>query len=354
MSDFELLADEAVCVEWLGEPAARPAASRAGCAPLSVATLNVLFNVSERLQGGAQRYAHQCELLAQLARTRPLIVGLQEVTGAFVAAARASAALRARGVFLVTLPDVLAHSSGHGFGARGRHAVALLASVEPQSVRVVRLAGFARPAITVDFACGGAEADAAAAFVLRVAVVHTKPWRGDEHVALRRRQISALLGALHQEQQRTECHACVAVGDFNLYDAEEDVCIPSEQWVDVWPSLHGAAEPGFTFDTARNKMVQQLMPGKTDRLRLDRIVLLRASNLRAERIELFADEPVDADAAAAADAQASAKRGGFVSRTISWGRNFADPNRYLFPSDHFGIHCVLHPADQALASAANA
>lgn len=309
---------------------------------LDISTFNVLFNVSERVQGGAVRYKHQMTILATLLNSKEEggenrlrhCIGLQEVTQAWIDVARDFFGNSTQDVWLVSLPHSLATGSGHGFGARGRHTVAMITNFKPIDARAVRLAEFPRPALLVDFSISPHN-------TLRVAVVHTKPWVGDAHEELRARQLKALYdhafvigGGGDVERQL----ACV-VGDFNLYtEKEADRCI-AHPWLDAWKQLHDDddTKSGFTFDSKRNLMIQQLMPRKTDRLRLDRITF--RAPLHPLQIELFADAPVFPEAAQAAIEQQAQKSGGFISRGLGWAKAFTQPKSYLFPSDHFGIHC---------------
>ena len=243
---------------------------------------------------------------------------------------------------------------------QGRHTVAMIVSHMPNNVKVVRLAGFPRPAIVVDFSFNvvGEKSKSEERRTLRIAVVHTKPWVGEEYEEIRCKQLQALYRNGFKQQQEGENRkddkgkgekkktfdwGCV-VGDFNLYSEDEATKCIQSPWIDVWKHLKGENE-GFTFDCQRNLLIQQLMPRKTDRLRLDRITLLhdkshpRSSELSPTFASLFADKPIDAEAVEAAAIARTEKRGGVVSRFASWAKQFASPLSYLFPSDHFGIHC---------------
>ena len=107
---------------------------------IEILTWNVLFNVSEHIQGGNLRYRHQMDLLQKFfldsssssssssaeaqqkqeekensnSKSKFVCVGLQEVTQAWIDIAESCL----RNCFLLTLPETLANSSGHGFGKK--------------------------------------------------------------------------------------------------------------------------------------------------------------------------------------------------------------------------------------------
>lgn len=96
------------------------------------------------------------------------------------------------------------------------------------------------------------------------------------------------------------------LGDFNMRDAENGRIKPP--YCDVWPALR-PDEDGFTEDTSINLMRYD-MKDKHRHVRFDR-VLLTGSQWTATNIELLGTEPIAAD----------------LPR--------------VFPSDHFGVECLL-------------
>ncbi len=98
----------------------------------------------------------------------------------------------------------------------------------------------------------------------------------------------------------------VLLGDFNMRDDENSrITAP---WCDVWPALR-APEPGFTEDTSINHMRCDAT-GKERFVRFDR-VLVKGEQWRPDSVELIGTEPISP----------------------------AHPR--VFPSDHFGLRCVL-------------
>ena len=98
----------------------------------------------------------------------------------------------------------------------------------------------------------------------------------------------------------------VILGDFNMRDTENWRI--SGPYHDVWPELR-PDEDGFTEDTSINLMRYD-MKDKHRHVRFDR-VLLKGDRWTATDIELLGTEPIAAD----------------MPR--------------VFPSDHFGVECVL-------------
>lgn len=98
----------------------------------------------------------------------------------------------------------------------------------------------------------------------------------------------------------------VVLGDFNMRDAEDPRIDP--QYCDVWPALR-PGEDGFTEDTSINLMRYD-MKNKHRQVRFDR-VLVKGDRWTPTRIELLGTAPISAD----------------LPR--------------VFPSDHFGVECVL-------------
>jgi endonuclease/exonuclease/phosphatase family metal-dependent hydrolase len=98
----------------------------------------------------------------------------------------------------------------------------------------------------------------------------------------------------------------VVLGDFNMRDAENRrIAAP---YCDVWPKLR-PDEDGFTEDTSINLMRYDLKD-KHRHVRFDR-VLLKGDRWTATDIELLGQEPI------------------------------TDDLPRVFPSDHFGVECLL-------------
>jgi endonuclease/exonuclease/phosphatase family metal-dependent hydrolase len=98
----------------------------------------------------------------------------------------------------------------------------------------------------------------------------------------------------------------VVLGDFNMRDAENSRI--ARPYCDVWPALR-PDDDGFTENTSINLMRYD-MKDKHRHVRFDR-VLLKGDRWTATDIELLGTEPIAAD----------------LPR--------------VFPSDHFGVECVL-------------
>jgi endonuclease/exonuclease/phosphatase family metal-dependent hydrolase len=98
----------------------------------------------------------------------------------------------------------------------------------------------------------------------------------------------------------------VVLGDFNMRDAENSRI--AGPFGDVWPALR-PDEDGFTEDTSINLMRYD-MKDKHRHVRFDR-VLLKGRRWTAVDVELLGTEPIAAD----------------LPR--------------VFPSDHFGVKCLL-------------
>src|SRR5262249_49690990 len=108
--------------------------------------------------------------------------------------------------------------------------------------------------------------------------------------------------------QAAPAPACLVLGDFNASADEFAELLPAYGYVDAWPLLK-PAEPGFTFDPARNPLAAALtLTGQSGRF--DR-ALLSGSRLQPAAVGLFGQEPLAAN---------------------------------LCASDHYGLRCVLRPA----------
>jgi endonuclease/exonuclease/phosphatase family metal-dependent hydrolase len=119
----------------------------------------------------------------------------------------------------------------------------------------------------------------------------------------RAKQLAAIFAELKEDDD------AVILGDFNFGDDEqpETRSIPSK-FHDVWKELLPQA-PGLTWDIEKNPLAaRNSFPGEGSR-RLDR-VLLRSTRRHARQIRMIGDKPIA-------------------------------PNSTVFPSDHFGLECVL-------------
>jgi tyrosyl-DNA phosphodiesterase 2 len=123
---------------------------------------------------------------------------------------------------------------------------------------------------------------------------------GKRRARLRGRQLRRIFRALRSADD------AIVLGDFNMRDAENTRIVPP--YCDVWPTLR-PHDHGFTEDTTINHMRYD-SKNKHRHVRFDR-VLLKGPAWAAETIDLLGTDP--------------------ISR--------AHPR--VFPSDHFGVKCVL-------------
>lgn len=195
-------------------------------------------------------------VIAEIARRRPEVVALQEVTPP----------LRAR------LVDELAGYELHGADNGVAYDVALLTRVAVAEVTTLALpTRMGRRLLTARLASG-----------LVVATVHLE---STEPCAVERAEQLALIGpALVAAGDDV-----VLVGDMNF---DDDAIIEPKaldaSFADVWPTLH--REPGFTVDSAINSMRGALV--SPARKRIDR-AFLRGDGWRASSIELVGTTPID-------------------------------------------------------------
>ena len=123
---------------------------------------------------------------------------------------------------------------------------------------------------------------------------------GKSSARLRGWQLRRVFAALRTAEN------AVVLGDFNMRDAENPRIDPP--YCDVWPALR-PDEDGFTEDTSINLMRYD-MKDRHRHVRFDR-VLIKSQHWTPTNINLLGTEPVAAD----------------LPR--------------VFPSDHFGVECVL-------------
>ncbi len=134
----------------------------------------------------------------------------------------------------------------------------------------------------------------------RTAVCSVHLDSGKRSAALRARQLGRIFGALEAEDD------AVVLGDFNMREHEDHLV--SAPFRDVWCALR-PHDAGYTEDTSINDMLVD-STNKKRSVRFDR-VLLKGQRWRAETIDLIGTEPISPD----------------LPR--------------VFPSDHFGVRCLL-------------
>lgn len=123
---------------------------------------------------------------------------------------------------------------------------------------------------------------------------------GKRSAPLREHQLGRIFRALAADSD------ALALGDFNMRNRENHLIAAPFQ--DVWPTLR-PGEHGYTEDTSINDM-RHGNTGKKRHVRFDR-VLVKGQRWRPESIELIGTEPISSD------------------------------HPRVFPSDHFGVRCVL-------------
>ena len=99
-------------------------------------------------------------------------------------------------------------------------------------------------------------------------------------------------------------HNVILLGDLNLHCPSENKILMENGFNDLWLELYSHRD-GYTWDPARNTMINIMLPFDNRRMRLDRIWLKDSKQLDLEDISIFAD-----------------------SKLGCW---------YLYPSDHFGL-----------------
>jgi endonuclease/exonuclease/phosphatase family metal-dependent hydrolase len=221
---------------------------------MKLLTWNVYF-------GGHMFEERRDALVAELARMRPDVIALQEVTAEHVEA-------------LAELPGYAStFELSDGFLAAG-YGVAILARLPIVSMREFALpSDMGRTLLTVELATG-----------ITVATVHLESL--DE--ATRRIEQFDLIHRRLASKDRV-----VLCGDFNLRpDDVEQAAIDRADpaWTDAWLALR-FAEPGYTVDTDVNTMRYQLKDKRTQK-RIDRVLL---RGVTARSIELVGTSPVDVD-----------------------------------------------------------
>lgn len=162
----------------------------------------------------------------------------------------------------------------------------------------------------------------------------------------------------------------VVFGDVNYHSERENVNIPPG-YVDAWQCINPTADPreGYTFDVVRNLMCSQILPHfsmlNQVQMRLDRVFVLdRASespagggkamfDFSSSAMRVIGDTPVFSGAPTEPRRKSPflmnllALPVSLTLATVSLGGDLIganllrDPQKYLFPSDHFGLLAQL-------------
>lgn len=183
-------------------------------------------------------------------------------------------------------------------GGVGTYGMLLLSRVPLSAVTYTGLpSGARRGFLRADLLVNGA----------RTAVCSVHLDSGKRSAPLRERQLGRIFRALDADSD------AVVLGDFNMRNRENHLVeVPFH---DVWPALR-PGEDGYTEDTSINDMRFD-NTGKNRHVRFDRI-LVKGGQWRPEDIKLLGTEPISPE------------------------------HPRVFPSDHFGVQCVLAarpPAD---------
>jgi tyrosyl-DNA phosphodiesterase 2 len=222
---------------------------------LRVLTWNVWF--------GDHMFAERAAALrAELARRRPHVIALQEVTGELLEQLLDEPWLRAA----YQVSDVELWQ---------RYDVVALARVPIREVTALELpTEMGRRLIVLDLACG-----------LAVGSVHLESMKPSSQARADQLAIIQPLLAAHGD--------AALVGDLNFSPADElETAALDPAFVDVWTALR-PGEPGYTADGVANLMRYMLKPTGTQK-RIDR-VFLRGTSWRASAIELVGTAPIDGD-----------------------------------------------------------
>ena len=272
-STLTILAPQAfTSAEW------QPAEPKAPSSPVPVklVTWNVWF-------GEHEFRARREALLADLARRRPDVILLQEVTRKLLTAITDAPWIRAG--------YQMSDADGSTFG---RYGVVILSRIPIR--RLVQLplpTEMGRCLLAAELSCG-----------LTVATSHLESM--SEYASDRAAQLEIIQPYLSGSSPDV-----VFAGDMNFTpDAPAENAVLDPTFVDVWPALRGD-EPGFTVDTNINEM-RYMVNGKHSHKRIDR-VFLRSAAWSPRAVTLVGVEPIDTDG--------------------------------TFISDHFGIEVELAPRE---------
>lgn len=205
-------------------------------------TWNVYF-------GGHMFEERRAALIDELARRRPEVIALQEVTAEDV----------------IELPGYVSTLDEFRPAAYG---VAILARVQIESVREYELPSeMGRTLLVVELSSG-----------VTVATVHLESMdEADRRIA----QLAIVQRRLASRERVVLC------GDFNFTPAMAEQRAIDPAWTDAW--AHDA--PGYTVDSDANAMRFQLKEKRTQK-RIDRVLL---RGLTAKSIELVGTSAIDVD-----------------------------------------------------------
>jgi tyrosyl-DNA phosphodiesterase 2 len=235
------------------------------------------YNVWNDTKHAADRYRAIAQLLS---RRNPDLMVFQEVTPIAIDVLLAERWIR----------DGYARAAVVG-GNAGDYGLLMLSRVPLSGVTYTRLpTRQSRGYLTADLALNGSQ--------IVVCCIHLDS--GKRSSRLRGWQLRQIFRALKSAED------AVVLGDFNMRD-EENRRIGSP-YRDVWPALR-PGEDGFTEDTSINLMRYD-MKDKHRQVRFDR-VLLKGLRWTPSTIDLIGTEPI------------------------------APGLPRVFPSDHFGVECVL-------------
>ena len=269
---------------WVPVTAASPPPARPGVT-LTVVTYNVLTDAHEReLIDTARRTPAALEALRAEDAD---VLALVEVTPAFLRALGEAAWVR-DGYVLSDAPV-------------GGETVTPLGQLLLSRLGFAELSVFAfsprKRAVAARIEAGGLS--------LAVSAVHLTSDRSPDAASSRERQVRLLL----EHGAPRAGVPWLLVGDFNVADDALNPALRAGGLTDLWTELRPGV-PGFTFDPLRN-VLANLMSRKGRPARLDRMYLRPGGELRADAIDLVAEDPI------------------------------AGHPDGLHPSDHFGLRCRL-------------
>ena len=236
-------------------PRDAPSDDRSRPASIRIVTWNTWF--------GEHKFDQRRDaLLAELARRRPDVIALQEVTPPLLASLLDQSWIRAA-------YQVSAIELGQ------RYDVAVLSQLPIRSFAALELpTTMGRKLLVAELACG-----------LVVATVHLESMK--QSGAARAAQLAVIQPYL------AKFGDTAFVGDMNFKpDDEVETAALDHDFVDAWPALH-PTEPGYTADSERNAMRYELKPTPS-RKRIDR-AFVHGTTWRPVAIELVGTAPIDRD-----------------------------------------------------------
>ncbi|MFT3700109.1 MAG: endonuclease/exonuclease/phosphatase family protein [Kofleriaceae bacterium] len=214
---------------------------------MQLLTWNVYF-------GGHMFEERRDALVMELARRRPEVIALQELTFEHLDAL-----------------SELGYASTVELGDWSSYGVAIYARVPIAGMREVALpTEMGRSLVTVELGSG-----------LTIATTHLEsldePDRRIEQIEVIQRRLAA--------KDRV-----IWCGDFNLLPESPEQSAIDASWTDAWTALH-PNEPGYTVDTDINTMRYQIKEKRTQK-RIDRVL---ARGVTVTSIELVGTKSVDID-----------------------------------------------------------